>query len=333
MAWNKTLQLRLFQFNIKYSLLILRIFGVWPYIIDRKSRTFKTTWYLKLYPLIFLIVICKLMIHDSPTFHSTEFEWKSDAANMLVSFYGISLANCLFTLFIDQYYKYKDIELLIKCGQLLYTKFTQYFDETELKFGHLLNFYTFKSIFMTMILSYSIMEKMYMLSATIQRSMSVVAIHFVILIVPNLFVASMLTVYFLFKQINFKIECIVRLATNLSSEIGAPKKRHFRMRRNCELSDRLDEMAFLHMEMCKIMQTISTITTLQLTNYITLKFTSILVQLFFVYMYLSVWTQQDKQFPCRLIINDIESILLNAFELAAITQICYMAAREVNMNT
>lgn len=333
MVWNKPHQLWLFQFNVKYSLLILRLFGVWPSIIDKKTRIIKTTWYLKLYPIIFLTCICQLMIHNSPTFHSTEFEWKSDAANLLVSFYGIWLANCLFSSYTVQYYNNKDLEMVIIYGQLLYAKLTPYFDINDIKFSNLLIFYTFKSIVMATFLSYTILEKMYMLSASIQRSLSVFAIHFAILIVPNLFLASMLTVYFLFKQINRKVERIVRLAIVLSSE--AQGKRHFRMRRYCELSDRLDEMAVLHMEICRFMQAINKIATLQLTNYITLKFTSILVQLFFVYMYLSVWNQQDgaRVFPSRLIINDVESILLNAFELAAIAQVSYMVSREVNIKT
>lgn len=84
MELKKTLQLRLIQFNVKYSQLVLCVFGVRPYIIDKKSRTIKTAWYFKIYPLIFLICIYQLMICDPPTFHGTEFESNSDAVNLLV---------------------------------------------------------------------------------------------------------------------------------------------------------------------------------------------------------------------------------------------------------
>lgn len=97
--------------------------------------------------------------------------------------------------------------------------------------------------------------------------------NYVIKIVPNVFIATVLTMYFLFKQINTKVTQIIKAAMVLC--VGDDLKKHFRMQRFCELSDRLDEIAILHLELCDMLKVINAVASVQLTIHITLKFTNL----------------------------------------------------------
>lgn len=285
-----------------------------------------------MYPLTVIFASFAFVMISPPAFKSVQHKWRSDAANLLVSFFAMHLVFSFLSCFVDQHLKYNAIELLAKQCKYFVTNLTKSFDIAEFSYLNLLILYMFKSIFLVMLYEYCIVAKMFKISKKI-RTWAVVfmSANFTILIVPNVFYASMIIVYFMFKQINLKIKRIVRSAASVNSESGTNETKFYRMQSYCELSDRLDEMALLHLEICKLTRDINAVFSLHLTNYITLKYTTKLVHLFFVYMYVSSWAKQDDvhQFPTTLIVNAIQTILINALELAIKTHVCYITAREV----
>lgn len=334
MIVQRVFQRLLFQFHVRYLLILVRLFGVWPYIIDEKSKTVRTTWYLKLYPLavIMFFFACVALSHVDE-YDSTNIIWHSVAANLLMFLYGINFVTSFFTAFVDQNNKFKAIEALIeRCHRLFTLRISKYFLIEEFSYVKLLLLYTFKSKVMIIYSVYCIITRMYLTS--ILHGFAVLAYfgtNYVILIIPNFFFGMVLTSYFVFKQINLKLKRISQAAISLSAG-GADFKHTYRMQRFCELSDRLDELAVLHLELCKMMNSINSVASLQLMNHITLRFTSLLVQLFFGYIYVSLWTQLDQdgtQFPIKLFVNSIHTAIFNVIDLTLLVHVCHMMVVEV----
>lgn len=110
------------------------------------------------------------------------------------------------------------------------------------------------------------MFRMYLM--TIFNGFSVVAYfgtNYVISIVPNIFIATVLTAFFLFKQINLKVKQIFEAAIALSCT-GFKVNQNIRMQRFCELSDRLGKIAVLHLELYKLMNSINAVVSYQVTK-------------------------------------------------------------------
>lgn len=317
-------------------LIIVRLFGVWPYIIDEKAKTVRTTWYLKLYPLAVIFCIAACLGLGTSSFKTNDITWHSIAANLLVSLYGSIFVICFISIYIDQHNRFIFIEALIeRCRRYFILRISKYFVIEEFSFVNLLLLYTFKSKVIMIFSAYCIIIRMYLSSLMDGVAvLAFIAVNYVISIVPNFFFAAVLMAYFLFKQINIKVKRISEAAIILSAP-GADVTQHFRMQRFCELSDRLDGIAVLHLDLCKLMNAINSVVSFQITSHITLKSMSLLVQLFFVYIYVNVWIQQDagRQFPITLFVTGIQTALLNAFELTLLVQACQMMVKEVTFNS
>lgn len=329
---QRTLQRLLFQIHVRYMLMIVRLFGVWPYLIDEKAETFRTTWYLKLLPLAVIFSVIASLALGTPAFKTQDITWHSVAANLLVVFYGFSFITCFFSTYIDQHYRLKSIEALIeRCRRLAALRISKYFIIEEFAYVKLLLLYTLKSKVIMIFTAYSIIIRMYVTSIMSGFAvLSFFAINYVISIVPNIFFGIVLIAYYLFKQINIKVKRISEAAITLNT-LRPDLTLHFRMQRFCELSDQLDEMALLHLDLCTLMNAINSVTSIQVTSHLTIKFMSLLVQLFFVYIYVSVWIQQEggRQFPITMFVTGIQTAILNAFELTLLVQACHIMVEEV----
>lgn len=332
MIVQRVLQRLLFRFNVRYLLIVIRLLGIWPYLIDEKAKTIRTTWYLKLYPLVVLMFFFASVVLSADSSKTDQIIWHSVAANLLMVIYAMIFVIGFFSLFVDQHYKFKSIEVLIeRCHRLFTLRISNYFVIEEFSFVKLLLLYTFKSKVMMIYSAYCIMSRMYL--SSILHSFAVFAIfgtNYVTSITPNLFFGCVLTSYFLFKQINTKVKRISQAAIALCA-VGAELKKNFRMQRFCELSDRLDELAVLHLELCKLMSSINSVVSYQLNNNISLRFSSLLVQMLFGYIYVSVWTQQKEgsQFPIKLFINSIHTTIFCVIDLTLLIHACHMMVTEV----
>lgn len=264
---QRTLQRLLFQFHVRYTLIIVRMFGVWPYLIDDKSKTVRTCWCLKLYPLSVLIFFVAAVALSSSVFKSNII-WHSVAANIFMFLYVMFFGMSFLAIFIDQHYKFKAIEALIRRCHRLYTiRISKLFVIEEFSFVRLLLLYTFKSIIMIIYACYCIMTRIYLTSIVGYSSfLGFIGSYYVISIVPNLFYGTMLSLYFLFQQVNIKIKQVSGVANALSA-VGAEIKQNFRMQRFCELSDGLDEIAVLHLELCNIANAINGVVSFQLISH------------------------------------------------------------------
>lgn len=331
MLVQKVLQRLLFQFHVRYTLIIVRLFGICPYVTDEKSNIVRTTWYRRLYPPAVIMCFVVFVVLSPPSQKMGEIIWQSDAANLLISLYGIFFAICFFSIYIDHHCKFKYIGALIeRFRRLLTLRICKHFVIKEFSYLKLLLLYTFKSNVMMIYLAYCIVFRMYLMSKIdFFATVAYFGTNFVISIVPNLFIGIVLTASFLFRQINLRVKEIFHAAIAISA---AGAKPHL-MQRYCELSDRLDEIAILHLELCKLTNAIKAVTSYQVSNYIVLKFMSLLVQLFFAYMYVSVWIHQkeenSRQLHITLLVTGIQTAILNAVELTLLIQACQMMVVEV----
>lgn len=325
----------LFQFHVSYMLILVRLLGVWPYLIDKKAKTVRTTWYLKLYPLAVIFCITVFVTLGTSAFKTQDITWHSLAANLLAIFYGFLFVTCFVSTYVDQHYRFKSIEALIKrCRRHYILRISKFFVIEEFSYVKLLLLYTFKTIVLMIFVAYCIVIRMYLTS--LMDGFAVLAfflINYVISIVPNIFFGAVLLAYYLFKQINIKVKRTTEAAITLSA-LKADLTQHLRMQRFCELSDRLDEIAVVHLELCKLINALNSVASLQLSSHVTLKFISLLVQMFFVYIYVSAWVQQEgRQFPFTLFVTGIQTAILNVFELTLLALACHMMVEEVKYSS
>lgn len=334
---QKVLQRLLFQFHVRYMLIIVRLLGICPFYIDEKAKTIRTTWYLKLYPLAVIMCFVMSVVLSPPSLHVGDKIWRSDAANLLIFLYGTFFAISFLSIYIVQHLKFKSIRALTeRCHQLFTLRISKYFVIKDFSYVKLLLLYTFKSKILMIFLAYCIVIRMYLMSSFAWFAIvAYFGTNYVILIVPNLFIATVLMAYFLFRQINSRVKRILHRAIALSAA-GAKLKKPFRMQRFCELSDRLDEIAILHLELCKFVNAVNAVTSFHVTNYITLKFMSLQLQLFFSYMYASVLIQQEaedgKQLYIILIVTGIQTAILNVVELTFLIHTFQMMVAEVTLH-
>lgn len=196
-----------------------------------------------------------------PSFKAGDKIWQSYAANLLIFLYGAFFAICFLSIYIDHHCKFKYIGGLTKrCCQLFTLRISKYFVIEEFSYLKVLLFYTFKSKVMMIYLAYCIVFRMYLMSMFDGFAMvAYFGTNYLISIVPNLFIASVLTAFYLFRQINLKVKRIFQAAIALSAA-GAKLRQPICMQRFCELSDQLDEIAILHLELCKLMTDINAVT-------------------------------------------------------------------------
>lgn len=275
--------------NVRLQMFVSQIVGLWPYYYDGRLKCYRTTWFLKCYPVCIMMVLVIGMISST----NITFEYKSSpifktvAANLVR--HSITIA--IFVVFVSSYliqFRNYQTERFIKRVWIFSGNINKTLASAKWpRYWGLVWLFLSKTILITIMMEFANYQKQNagIISAD-HKSLNgfvVIAHNFTACIIPNWFYGGMLAAYFCFRLINIQLIAIRDLA------IEPVKTQHGRMRRFCVLSDRLDELAVLYMELCDLTKIFNQLFNLQIFIWIWYRASFMLAQLFFGFVVMSTW--------------------------------------------
>lgn len=310
-----------------YSLFLIRIFGLWPYTVNLRTKAFKTTWFLKLQPFltgtICLITISVIYRKLIPLLN---IQWKSDSSKVLLKVYGAFNTITLITTYISGFLQTKGVKSIIVRSQEFMVKSQRKLNENTIKTILAILIYLLKSFVLLICFTTLICLKLYFASPLLPiYVLPFVAVPgLIISTVPNLFFGAIIIAKVYFERINGRIAEIVRTANWLTLQ----KQTHFgQMHLYCELSDILDELAVLHMELTRLTQDLCTLCNVHVTGYITWLAINAVVQEFLLYMSVSMMNLYSN--PTSLVVFNVLTISIVWIELIMFAHLCFTIMHEV----
>lgn len=140
------------------------------------------------------------------------------------------------------------------------------------------------------------------------------------------FYTIMLVVFYVFRILNKEIRSIVQAAVSLETETQFKIQKRF-----CELSDSLDAIAKVHLQVSLVAQQITNVLLANLVMWIVFKGSALLVTTFTCYMYCIAWMfAEDFGVPIQVFALGVSIVGLMWLELLMFIHICWMAMEEVN---
>lgn len=326
-SWNQKLK----DFSLLYSLFLIRFVGLWPYTINRRTNDFKTNWFLMLRPILSgIIFIILFVVFFRKLLPSVKRQWKSEAANMLMLFFGMLNTLSLITTYLTVFLQIKRIKSIIVRSKEFKIKSQRLLTDNTNRSASAVLQYLFKAVIVMVCLIVVVYLKIFFANVPLAVYMLPFLVVPVVVnnTVPILFFGAILFATVYFERINAKIAEIIRNANVLT----LPKHNHFgRMHRYCELSDLLDELAILHMELTRLTQDVCKVCNLHMTGYVAWLTVNAILQKFFVYMCLSIWFQDllDTRFQMELCVIGVFTIIIIWADLILLANVCFTITREV----
>lgn len=210
-SWKQNLQ----DLSALYSFLLIRIFGLWPYTIDHRTRVFKTTWFLQLQPIltgiVFLISHAVILPELMP---SVRRQWKSDAANFFMDIFGTLTSISLITTYIGIFLQRKRVKSIIVRSHEFVVKSKRLLTDDLTRTTSAILIYLFKSSFLLACYLILVCLKIWIA----KLSTSAYVLPFLVLpilflaTVPNFSFGAILFATVHFERINAKIAEIVENA-------------------------------------------------------------------------------------------------------------------------
>lgn len=144
-------------------------------------------------------------------------------------------------------------------------------------------------------------------------------------LVPNLFHNLMITVVYVLRLLNTEIRTVMLATTDLASD--SP----FRIQQQyCDLSDRLDAIAQVHLQVIRVAQKISNLLEINVVIWIMVKACIALLMCFTCYMYCMGWAfVEGFSIPIQVLVSGVLSLVLMLSEMTMLVNVCAMAMNEV----
>lgn len=145
-------------------------------------------------------------------------------------------------------------------------------------------------------------------------------------IVAGMFYSIMLGVFYLLRLLNDEVEKVMTAIAGL----GTTESAFYVQRQFCELSDRLDALAEVHLQVTRVAQQISNMVTINILLWIMFKAGTILLMCLTSYMYCMGWAFfEDFKMPIQIFLSDIASMCLTLTETYMFVHMCAQTIHEV----
>lgn len=322
---------------IIYLTIVTQVFGVWPYFYNKKHKVFKTTWYLKLIPITACLFFSLAMIYSiGILFSERPTSQDTDAAIFIKNMFALICVVMFLVSYMFPYINKDFMEHLTKRVQDFYNKINTTISEGDGNYRDLLCMCILKAIVLPTIFAISDSYKLDQLVPSARTNPMLKC--FLILptwifgIVPNLFLMGLMVVLYYFRQINVKLREIVSKTVSLSMDKTGGQ--NYRMKWFCELSDEVDAVSMLHMELCELVKCWNRLFSLPVCVWISYKVIFLLLQLFFNFVVTSVWltVEVHENFnPLIVLCSGNVELLITMSELTMLARICFSSESEVGM--
>lgn len=320
-----------------YLTKVAQLFGVWPYFYNEQHKVFKTTWYLKLIPIFPCLFFSLAMLYSViMLFSETPASRSTDAANFIKYMYSLISFVMFFTSYSFSYIDKNLMEHLTKRVHDFYIKVNTTISEIDSNYRGLLCMCIFKIIVLPTIFVISDNNKLNEVAPGARTNpmlkMFLLLPIWIFAIVPNLFVMGMLVVLYYFRQINVKLREIVRKTVRLSKNSAGG--RNYRMKWFCELSDEVDAVSMLHMELCHLAKCWHRLFSLPVCVWTYYKVIFLLLQLFFSFVVARAWLGETSSHNFNslvVICSGAIELLITMLELSILVHISYSSETEVGV--
>lgn len=257
------------------------------------------------------------------------------AANISGKALSTLLGIVLIIIYICQYFSIETIGALVQKSIRLFIKINKFNAKTKLPYLNMLVTFLVKTVLLDLAIFLSILSYINDLSAAAADDWMVMicwVIPSIILnIIPDLFYGAMQIFYYYFMVINRQMEGIMsdtKEIINPTEKLG--DKKYHRMKRFCELSDRIDEIAILHHELSTVTEQFSNACSVQLLAWTVFCVLTFIVKLFMEYIIIaSAINNAQVEFMPQLFFFNFLSLCTTFIGLVFVANVCSTTMKEV----
>lgn len=311
---------------------IYKLFALFPFRIDTKYGRLTRYRFPYIYPTIFLLsMICAISYGNRIVLPGTQSRYSSDvislALGLMILLYSLTV---LFTYTIH-YTRLSEIEAIFEecikvVNVLKYLKIRLNQPCKRLIIVAIVDVYI-----IPMLLISVIFVRLLFLDTNAKNHYLLIALlsctNLVASLVPAFFLVSMLTIFYIFRLLNAQIKNVMRSIAHLETE----NRTAFRVQQQfCDLSDSLDAIAQVHLQLSQLAQRFFNMAKLNLVLWIAYKVCGVLLQSFTVYMYIRSWIMLDNySLPIQVLGSNSIGTALWLIEISMMASVCSITMKEV----
>lgn len=276
---------KLLKYTISFTLFTAQLFGFWPYTFSSDDGEFHTSIYRKSFAIASPIFFFSAMMHSgAEIFANTTVEYSTDVANVLQNMFTVS-CSVMFVMgaILSHWYRSKVATDLLPQSISLFRSICRR-QQQPLGYADLLVKLFVKSIFISLAFFgleyYSLDYYVPLVEYKFLQRLFLVIPLWTYSVLPNLFSGGMLAATHGYRLLNREMEQMI-------GEQHHQMTKHGRMARYCKYSDRLDELAVLHMELGRLTKRVNGIFSLFIFVWCWHRMTYLLGQLFFEFQVIS----------------------------------------------
>lgn len=319
------LQEKIFKHFLNINLVFVQLFGFWPYTFHSTARLFRPSQMFYIYSVVLMIgfnVAYFVYFRNLYTFFLQVF--KSDSAKMSVLYVVSCSAVIKILVFIIQLVKLNKFNEIFVESKCLMQKLNRVIEMEGVSYSKELILFTVKVFvigFLNISLSYT---KLTSDPASIVFGFIIPDV--MISIMANNFYGVLLIVVVYLKQMNNNIHNVTHLAVVVqrSDKTNLEKIEAF-----CHLSDRLNELTKYQYRLCCLTRKLCDIFSFHITAWIIHKVCIILVQLFLIYILVTMLMFRNGQINLIAPAVTTIQVLIAIVELLFISKACNDANNEV----
>lgn len=349
-------QYRLLNYAIVISLFFFRLLGFWPYRFDHVDYQFKSPVYLKVYTAAFPFVLSGAMVDaNNHIFGNGTIRYNSDTGNAVQMMFGIScIVMIVLSYLLSCWHRAEVVSNILPEAHRIVEHIKRLHEHDDgddvFNFTDMLLKFAVKALLVPSLYifceylkldSYAPATRRYYI-----RRYWLILPSWVFFLLNNIFSFAIMFVTYGYRLLNAELCKVVQeqkcMHQNYGGDDGGGEealKMYGRMNRFCALSDRVDAVAVLHMQLGNIARRLNRMFSIILFTWCWHRQTYILLQMFFNYQALSKWaynnfnlklSDSSMQVGLNVVIIGTVEALLMMVDFYMLANICTVAEEDVH---
>lgn len=345
-------QHRLLNYAIAISLFVFRLLGFWPYRFDHVDYQLKSPAYLKVYTAAFPFVLSGAMIDaNNHIFGNGTIRYNSDTGNAVQTMFAIScVVMIVLSYLLSCWHRTEVVSNILPEAHRIVEHIKQLHGGGEctddgddvFNFTDMLLKFAVKALLVPSLYMFCEYLKLDSYAPSTRRYYIrrywLILPSWVFFLLNNLFSFAIMFVTYGYRLLNAELFKVVQEQKCMHENYEETHKSYGRMNRFCALSDRVDAVAVLHMQLGNIARRLNRMFSIILFTWCWHRQTYILLQMFFNYQALSKWVNNNFNIKLAdssiqvglnvVVIGTVEALLMmvNFYMLA---NICTVAEEDV----
>lgn len=328
-------------FCLNFMLFLTQLFGILPYSYDRPSKSLTRNRFSFIYPFLVISTTLSCYLAMGMMFRDNLPKVTTSSAHIAGKTIYISVMCCLLFTYIIQYFKYRDVEILAPRAKRLCMEILKLSDLYKLKYKNELALFTCKIFLVNALIIYFGFVHIstvapHLVKASHFYTFAWILPTYMVSIIPDLYFSVFLLFNIGFKQINLRIiDIMIEFRMLNICNDGLDERKFMRMKRFCDLSDRLDEMAIIHSELVSIVREFNGCFSAQILIWTIYIVMNSLLKAFFEYLTLAFYVLRLKlEFEIKfdtLFISNFMLLIMYLLKIGGVTKACSKVIGEVSI--